>query len=110
MPDREKVIKGLCEAIGVIHGHVPKRYWGYGEQACRDAIAMLEEQEEQLNIKTENFNRLIAKIGVLPKIVRCKDCKNAEIIPWLDNVIICKKHNYTGVRPDEFYCADGERE
>lgn len=45
-----------------------------------------------------------------PEIVLCKDCKNAEILPWLDNAIICKKHNYTGVRPDEFYCADGERQ
>lgn len=45
-----------------------------------------------------------------PEIVRCKDCKNAEVIKWLDNAIICKKHSYTGVRPDEFYCADGERQ
>lgn len=43
------------------------------------------------------------------EIVRCKDCKNAEVLKWLDNAIICKKHSYTGVRPDEFYCADGER-
>ena len=44
MPDREKVIQGLCDAIGIIHGYVPKRYWGYGEQACRDAIALLKEK------------------------------------------------------------------
>lgn len=42
-------------------------------------------------------------------LVLCKDCKNANILPWLDNAIICKKHNYTGTRPEEFYCADGER-
>ena len=45
MPDREKVIQGLCDAIGIIHGYVPKRYWGYGEQACRDALSLLKEQE-----------------------------------------------------------------
>ena len=48
MADVEKVIEGLCDAIGIIHGHVPKRYWGYGEQACRDAISMLKEQEEKM--------------------------------------------------------------
>ena len=41
----EKVVKGLCEAIGIIHGYVGKRYWGYGEQACRDAIELLKEQD-----------------------------------------------------------------
>ncbi len=44
MSDLEKVSNGLCEAIGVIHGYVPKQYWGYGEQACRDAIDMLRGQ------------------------------------------------------------------
>lgn len=46
MADIEKVSKGLCEAIGIIHGYVGKRYWGYGEQACRDAIKLLGEQEQ----------------------------------------------------------------
>ena len=45
----------------------------------------------------------------LVEVIRCKDCKHAEILKWLENVIVCKKHNYTGVRPDEFFCADGER-
>ena len=42
-------------------------------------------------------------------VVRCKDCKNAEIMPLFDNAIICKKHCYNGARPEKFYCADGER-
>lgn len=42
-------------------------------------------------------------------VICCKDCKHMEILKWLDGVIICKKHNYTGVRPEEFFCADGER-
>lgn len=47
MPDREKVIDGLISAIGLIHGYIPRRIWSesYGEQACRDAIDMLKEQE-----------------------------------------------------------------
>lgn len=51
MPDRDKVSDGLCDAIGIIHGFVPKRYWGYGEQACRDAIALLKEQETDAEIE-----------------------------------------------------------
>lgn len=52
--DREKVGKGLCDAIGLIHGYVPKRFWGYGEQACRDAIALLKQQEVVKPINMEN--------------------------------------------------------
>lgn len=48
MPDREKVSNGLCETIGIIHAYIPKQYWGYGEQACRDALALLKEQETEL--------------------------------------------------------------
>ena len=51
MPDLKKVSDGLCLAIGTIHGFVPKRYWGYGEQACRDAIAILKEQETDAEIE-----------------------------------------------------------
>ena len=46
--DRDKVIKGLEEAIRVIDVHVPERYWGYARQACCDAIAFLREQHEEL--------------------------------------------------------------
>lgn len=43
--DREKVIKGLEEAIRTIETHVPERYRGYSRLACHDAIALLREQE-----------------------------------------------------------------
>lgn len=56
----------------------------------------------------ESVNMAIAMLKEQPEVVRCKNCKNADILPWFDNVIICKKHNYTGVRPEEFYCADGK--
>jgi hypothetical protein len=42
------------------------------------------------------------------QVIRCKYCKHAEILKWLDGAIVCKKHSYTGVRPEEFFCADGE--
>lgn len=43
--DREKVIKGLEEAIRTIETHVPERYRGYSRLSCHDAIALLREQE-----------------------------------------------------------------
>ena len=46
-------------------------------------------------------------------LVRCKDCKYIEHLPWLDDetgrAVICKKHNFTGLRSDDWFCADGER-
>ena len=53
MPDREKVINGLFGAIGLIHGYIPKKVWinGDAERACRDAIALLKEQENLLGIQ-----------------------------------------------------------
>jgi len=48
MLDREKVIKGLEEAVRVIEGHVPERYRGYSRLSCYDAIALLKEQEPQV--------------------------------------------------------------
>ena len=68
MPDLEKVSKGLCDAIGLIHGYIPKRYWGYGEQACRDAITLLKEKEpvepEVYYVGTDKY-----------KFYRCPVCK-----------------------------------
>jgi hypothetical protein len=46
MTDREKVIKGLYEAVRVINDHVPVRYVGYAEQACWDALTLLREQKQ----------------------------------------------------------------
>lgn len=106
MPDREKVAKGLCETIGIMHDHVPKRYWGYGEQACRDAITLLKEQEVGIS-KAETTT-----------IVRCKDCK------WWDKKSeslygYCHacKHGYLSPHWEigiyrtykgDWFCADGE--
>lgn len=77
MMDKEKVIEGLCDAIGIIHGHVPKRYWGYGEQACRDAISMLKEQEE-----------------VEPKVIRMNAFGDPVYACWKCGVLITESMNY----------------
>ena len=79
-------------------------------------LAMLKERNEKIAVLNRFIEQMPKPTKLLDvfcngyaKVVRCKDCKNAEILPWLDNAIICKKHSYTGVRPDNFYCANGER-
>lgn len=95
MADKENVIRGLkalersmqtnqCYACS--HEFVDAVN-EFGDTILREAVDLLEQTD----------------------IIRCKNCKNAEILRWLDDAIICKKHNYTGVRPAEFFCADGER-
>ena len=101
MADIEKVAKGLCEAIGIIHGYVEKRYWGYGEQACRDALELLKEQQntiwelqelnEHLNDKLKKSERqkfIVHEDGTIepvtyqkeqqPKLLTLKETVNAK--------------------------------
>lgn len=47
MKDVTKVMIGLVEAIRVISTYVPERFWGYSDQACRDAIELLKGQTAQ---------------------------------------------------------------
>ena len=109
MHDREKVINCLndIEQIMATRQEIcPQeelQYWIELQEGVADAIALLKAQKAQKFLVDEN-----GKITPLPVIVRCKDCKHAEILKWLDGAIVCKKHNYTGVRPEEFFCADGE--
>ena len=56
MPD--KVIKGLHEAAEVIKTHVPVRYIGYAEQACHDALTLLQEQEPVKPKKSKAYEKL----------------------------------------------------
>ena len=48
------------------------------------------------------------------ELVRCKDCKHLERLPWLDDkdgkAMICRKHAFTGMRLEDWYCADGEKD
>lgn len=77
MPDMEKVIKGLnccTHTDGTECPNCPYRQDNDCVEALiADALALLKEQGEEISIKTENFNRLVAKVGVMPKIVRCDD-------------------------------------
>ena len=97
MTDWEKVHKGLYLCLS-------------GESSACNNCPYDAECKEAISIGPSPLRHDVFKLlKELPDIVRCKDCKNAEILPWLNNAIVCKKHIYTGVRPDGFYCADGER-
>lgn len=61
--DREKVIKGLCEAAAVLEAHVPKRYWGYSVGAIQDALALLKAQEPR--VMTLEEVRLLCKDDIV---------------------------------------------
>ena len=81
------------------------------EQWVNEAIALLKEQEEQLSIKTENFNRLVAKVEVMPKIVRCKDCIHRGKSEKCVLAAISEEKDYPLFMLDnrgEWFCADGE--
>ena len=49
-----------------------------------------------------------------PQIVRCRDCKYLEHMYTLDELngkrcYVCRKHTFTGLREEDWFCADGER-
>lgn len=90
----------------VFLGNLSKEY-KYKCMNCNGYFNDIDFEKEPLQpvLKSECTN---SKVDMV-EVVRCKNCRNAYILPWLDNAIICEKHSYTGVRPEEFYCADGKR-
>ena len=86
-----------------------------------DALALLKEHEAKtkhcndiaLEYAKEVF-RLQTLLKEQPEIVRCKDCKHLEHIYTLDELngkkcYVCRKHSFTGLREEDWFCADGER-
>jgi len=56
----------------------------------------------------------IAKRKGVRELIRCKDCRHLEHLYWLDEkngkkCYVCKKHNFTGLRDENWFCADGKR-
>lgn len=48
------------------------------------------------------------------ELVCCKDCKHLEHLGHLDELngkecYVCRKHTFTGMREEEWFCADGRR-
>ena len=72
--------------------------------------------DEQLNGLVINMKEMIARVGdrinkdgiesvclTTKEVVRCKDCKYAEVIPPF---VICRSHI---TRSMNWFCADGEQ-
>ena len=46
-------------------------------------------------------------------LVLCRDCKHLEHMYALDELngkkcYVCRKHSFTGLREEDWFCADGE--
>lgn len=96
MPDREKVIRKLKEALenaeneGEIFAEVRR-------PVLFDALALLQEQEKQKFFVDES-----GKITPLPIVVQCKDCKHFDGLN-------CKVNDITNIMDTNWFCADGEK-
>ena len=56
----------------------------------------------------------VYKYVAQPEVVKCKDCKHLEHMYTLDELngkkcYVCRKHSFTGLRDEDWFCADGER-
>ena len=112
MPDREKVIKELehiAEWLDDCCVYKKKEK----AQACRDAIALLKEQETlemRLQHACECYEELEKEYNKQKQIVLCKECKHGEkspILQYYPNLTRCNKYKRTN--DDNWFCADGER-
>lgn len=115
MPDREKVIERLTGLKELLK--FQKDILGYGSfiEDINDVLALLKEQEAEIDEISDEYIDLGKEIAKLPKIVRCKDCKWGE---WLRNMrgdgrYRCKNDN-TGIecgctKEPDFFCAYGEK-
>ena len=112
MPDVEKVIKGLGEALTLLAEYVPcEGYLGYAPGACLDAIELLKSQEPRVMADTEleaiRKAPLILKPNVdAAPVVRCRDCEF-----YGEEPIGTLKECYRGcglTKPSD-YCSRGKR-
>jgi hypothetical protein len=65
----------------------------------RDALELLKDQESVIEALKSDLNETLAVLGEQAEIVLCKDCKRKDTLS-------CPK---APVRPDDWFCADGER-
>lgn len=112
MIDREKVIRDLTWLADLDN---------YPALIANDAIELLKEQERLLRKKQKDIDKLCAKYSNLKhcfhektEIIRCKDCgyslfKEGMVQP---GYIVCTKpftERWQAVKPNDWFCADGER-
>ena len=105
--DREKVISQL----ETDYRDAEHRGWilvPVSRITVKNAIALLKEQETEISRISNEYLDLVKKASKQPQIVRCKDCKYAEVDmccshPSEWNNSETRNHN----NPD-WFCADGE--
>lgn len=103
MIDREKVIKGLeCCRFGD----------NDGIHSCAECPYQASEEEMHHLDWNCHIDDMVNDINDLLKaqdIVRCKDCKHQDPDRLNDgsNCYVCRKGH--GWKPDDWFCADGER-
>ena len=119
MPDRDEIMKALekCSGTscrtGVGCTEDCPYFFGWLSVPCNlraDTLALLKEQEAEIDEISDEYLDLGKEMAKQPKIVRCKDCKHWY---FADNRIPSEQENVCGrngivVSPD-WFCADGER-
>lgn len=99
MIDRENVIKNLHDIGGFIAGRVGIEQARNFLRTIDYTVSLLKEQETQKFFVDES-----GKITPLPVVVRCKDCKHYR------KDTCSAGAGMAFPPPDDWYCADGERE
>ena len=82
------------------------RMWKGGEVGMKKEYIVDLTEEEADELMDEHW------VG---ELVRCKDCKHLEHIYALDELngkkcYVCRKHPFTGMRDEDWFCADGVRQ
>ena len=116
MPDREKVIKALTDALTAKENY-PSARAEMSFEFIEMLLELLKKQEAQ-----KFFVDKSGKITPLPVVVRCKDCTHRPIKPndyengfdleFPDNKCPCQNGDdgwYSWYPADNWYCAEGER-
>lgn len=101
MRDLEEVIKGLEVCVSREPG---------GDYICDKCPYEVDGNDCEIN----SIKDAITLLKEQPEIVRCKDCKYLIHLSWMDEkncmkCYVCNKHTFTGMRKEEWFCADGER-
>jgi hypothetical protein len=97
MTDMEKVMAGLTMLADRKNDNTCE-----GLKCCKiaeDSLAILKDQESVIDALKSDLDETLAVLSEQPEIVRCRDCKRK-------GTLSCPK---SPVRPDDWFCADGER-
>ena len=104
MHDREKVIERLTGLKELLK--FQKDILGYGSfiEDINDALALIEEQEAEIDEISDEYLDIGKEMAKQPKIILCKDCKwrghEYDSTKWIPCLVI-----RTGA---DWFCADGE--